>query len=370
MEMYGGAPSPSASADQETREEYEMRKAAKKKDKKGKKHAQAETIAEEKPRVIQTQLRVLDAEEDPFRSMATTSSSARDGPIKDHEVESDEDNERDAKNRSRGRVDSLTSDEASLNFSTRRQRVDSSSDEEGSRARQPNDIDLDSDGDIAVRRRRGNKRSDPKSESKQNSSKRNTMDIDSDGDVQISSTRRRRRPSTSSSSSSSSEEEFETNKIIGLKTREEFAEITASNDQSSKGEIDEYALGKGQSTVYRDKQTGEIKQPKPKSKEEISRQNELLNFELNMGAFDKLGLKGIAPGISPEDEILEEDPMARFLRKSNSEEELTLTGKPKYKGPSPHPNRFQIPPGYRWDGVDRSNGFELRLLKQRKLQPD
>ncbi|XP_051536291.1 BUD13 homolog isoform X2 [Myxocyprinus asiaticus] len=56
------------------------------------------------------------------------------------------------------------------------------------------------------------------------------------------------------------------------------------------------------------------------------------------------------------------DPMAAMLRKKK-EKNTKLKGikdKPCYRGPPPPPNRFNIMPGYRWDGVDRSNGFEQK----------
>ncbi|SGY16200.1 BQ5605_C012g06801 [Microbotryum silenes-dioicae] len=64
------------------------------------------------------------------------------------------------------------------------------------------------------------------------------------------------------------------------------------------------------------------------------------------------------------------DPAANFLTKKKKDRS-TGPKYPKYTGPIPAPNRFGIPPGYRWDGVDRSNGFEasyMQKINSRKIR--
>ncbi|XP_042538941.1 BUD13 homolog isoform X1 [Dipodomys spectabilis] len=56
----------------------------------------------------------------------------------------------------------------------------------------------------------------------------------------------------------------------------------------------------------------------------------------------------------------EGDPMANFIKKNKAKENKNKKERPRYSGPAPPPNRFSIWPGYRWDGVDRSNGFEQK----------
>ncbi|XP_011146595.2 BUD13 homolog [Harpegnathos saltator] len=53
----------------------------------------------------------------------------------------------------------------------------------------------------------------------------------------------------------------------------------------------------------------------------------------------------------------EGDPMLAYIKEKRTKEGKGRADPPKYQG-SFAPNRFGIKPGHRWDGVDRSNGYE------------
>lgn len=146
--------------------------------------------------------------------------------------------------------------------------------------------------------------------------------------------------------------------------------------------------GEGEATVYRDKHGRKINIEKEKLilKERVQKIEE--------GRLEDLvWKKGIAQLLSAKEgaERLKSEAVAPFsVYKGDNEREeelkmrirwgdpisasMTKAGRKKegdqvYKGPEAPPNRFNIAPGYRWDGVDRSNGFEKRffLVQNRKL---
>jgi len=64
------------------------------------------------------------------------------------------------------------------------------------------------------------------------------------------------------------------------------------------------------------------------------------------------------------------DPMAKIMDKEEKKEKegkFKLKVKCKFAG---LPNRFGISPGHRWDGVDRSNGYEAKFLQNMNLRKD
>lgn len=58
------------------------------------------------------------------------------------------------------------------------------------------------------------------------------------------------------------------------------------------------------------------------------------------------------------------DPAAAFLSSTSLKKRKTGPRRAKYTGPAPPSNRFGILPGFRWDGVDRSTGFETKLFQK------
>lgn len=113
-------------------------------------------------------------------------------------------------------------------------------------------------------------------------------------------------------------------------------------------------------TVYRDAQGHKI-DPKlnRETKNVESDKDEKLRL-LNMGEVQLAGLDKLNSNMkSKKIQIQDEDPEAMFKGRAVETVNLSPMGRKLYSGMAPD-NRFGISPGARWDGVDRSNGFEKK----------
>lgn len=163
-----------------------------------------------------------------------------------------------------------------------------------------------------------------------------------------------------------------TNQLVSLEEEKD----SASDDFTSKTK----ANNSDQNTIHRDERGHILTQKQVEMKETENDLREVIKMKklklLNEGEL-QIYIRS-TPGanisnINSKQEVIEhEDPMA-FSGNKSQKVRTSILGRKIYTSVSPD-NRFGIQAGARWDGIDRSNGFEKRWflkqgeLNQRKLE--
>jgi pre-mRNA-splicing factor CWC26 len=177
-------------------------------------------------------------------------------------------------------------------------------------------------------------------------------------------------------------------KSAGLQSAKSVRAENETFRQREKQMFDSMAAPDSSRVVMRDRKTGRIRDFEAERRREAEKQHEL---DKRKEVYDKWG-RGVKQTEAynsrlaehahemnkplarhADDTDLEEhlkkqerlgDPMLEYLRQKEKQQQRKagVPERPVYKGIVPD-NRFNIRPGYRWDGVDRSNGYEQKWFE-------
>jgi pre-mRNA-splicing factor CWC26 len=182
--------------------------------------------------------------------------------------------------------------------------------------------------------------------------------------------------------------------MAGLQTADQVTAALKRKEKAERKAMKEAGMdptaGKAQETIYRDA-SGRIinvamKRAEMRAKAEAEERKMADELEARKGDVQRrekeerkqaledakvMGVARYADDKALNEELKEverwNDPMAKMVGTSTSKSKKGKKGGKTYQGAF-EPNRYGIRPGWRWDGVDRSNGFEKKWFAARNKQ--
>lgn len=280
---------------------------------------------------------------------------------------------------------------------SRKRRYDSSSEEETlnnkllpqGRSRQRHDSSSSDEGKRSTNVSSPQRHDSSDSDSEASSSRRKPRrrhDSDSDSSPEVS--RRKQRFDSDDSDNGNEQDRNErtaSGHRAGLQSWKDFSQqegkIQSMRKDLAQSTVDKHGMGE---TIYRDKH-GRKKLAKDGDEKVVDVVQQQL--ELNMGAkqkeqllmqqqeMSKLSVATFARRADDDEletirkqAIRKDDPMAKYAIEKTHSSRSYHGHKQMYSGPPAKPNRFGIRPGFRWDGIDRGNGFEDKLLARQYMK--